>query len=101
MPKLTPTQLRAIVRSEYADKRRLGELISGIKVHSKTKVSLWLSSKYKGDTETLERDIRFFLMRSPLSRRDEQRLLAIRELLNDADNRDAIIAQITAAIEQW
>lgn len=94
-----PESLRALVRREYADRRRLGELISGIKVHSKTKVSLWLAGKYKGNNAILERDIRMFLSRSQLSRRDERLLIDIRSILDSADNAHAIIATLAASVE--
>lgn len=99
MARLSSDELRKIIGEKYRDKRLLPELIFGIRVHSKTKVSLWLAGKYSGDNESLERDIRSFLSRSQLSRSDERRLADIVHILNYADNRDAIIAKITASAE--
>ena len=97
MPKLSSDELRTIVRRDFADQRKLGELISAIKVHSKTKVSLWLAGKYKSSAETLERDIRKFLLSRQLCRRDELILTEITVLLNRASNRDALIAAIATS----
>jgi hypothetical protein len=91
--------LRKIVREEYADKKKLGELISGILVHSKTKVSLWLNRKYNGDTKTLERDIARFIKARQINRHDERILLDIRHLLNRADDPQAIIARLATDVE--
>jgi hypothetical protein len=88
--------IREYVRTEYLEKRRLGELVAGILVHSKSKVSLWLAGKYKGDTDRLEREIAVYLKSRQMTRRDETVLLRIKELLLDADNPDAIVSRLAA-----
>src|SRR5690242_12922317 len=92
-------ELRHFIRAEYADQRRLGELVSGLKVHSKTKVSQWLNGKYPGDTKKWERDIRQSLKRGMLSRNDERPVTKIKGILNDAANCNALIAEITASAQ--
>jgi hypothetical protein len=90
--------LRQIVQEEFVDHRKLSELIFGIKVHSKAKVSRWLHHDYDNCKE-LERDIARFILSRRITRGDERILFDIRHLLNSAINPQAIISRLAADTE--
>jgi DNA transposition AAA+ family ATPase len=80
--------------TEYKAEHSLQDLADRIDI-SRTALSLWLAGKYKSDGSTIERALASFFGASKLSRKDEQLLGRITELLQRAENRENIVAALT------
>lgn len=95
MSKFSRAELQEIVKEEYVNKRRLGELSRSIKV-SKSYLSAFANNKADWDTAELEEQLRTVLTQEKkLSFRDERRVMAILEILSDCDDSPEVCKRIT------
>jgi DNA transposition AAA+ family ATPase len=90
---MTTDGLRRLA-NEYIKEHSIQDLSDQIGI-SRTTLSLWVSGKYKSDGSAIEKRIEGFFSASSLSRKDEQVLQRITELLHRAENRTNIIAALT------
>lgn len=82
---LTTEELRTIVKSEYACKRRLGALARELQV-STSYLSLWLSGKSSWNTSELEAKLRIKFRTERLTFADDRRLTSILAVLAESDH---------------
>jgi DNA transposition AAA+ family ATPase len=66
---------------------------------STASVSLWRNDKYARDTTALETKIRRFLRSRSLSAHDENILISLLRLLDEATDRDKLIAYLVRSCE--
>lgn len=93
-------ELRDKVR-DYLRNNSLRELSQEILVktdkrYSPSFISLVMNDKYEHDTDEFWKAMSRVFRSDPLSYRDRRKLLAIKLILSDADNPDAIRGAITA-----
>lgn len=92
-------KLRELVHEDIrSETTSLSELARSIQL-SPTYISLWLRKKCTWDVTKLERRLRQHYSAKRLSVRDQLRMDRIVELLNDADDKHALIEALAAAVK--
>lgn len=86
----SPDELRAIVRECGLTQSELSSEIN----YSTTTLSLWLRGQYPNDASKLEAAIAHWVSASALSPRDRRKISYIQDLLDHAEDKQAIIDTI-------
>lgn len=93
MAKASLEDLREFVK-EYSKRGKLGELSHLVGV-SKSYLSMFSSKSANWDSSALVKKLQRLYDRKRLTVRDERRLMNILEILDECNDRDAVIRQFT------